>query len=265
MLRELADYLDIQVQKAAETALLEQKESILLIKEEMDRLPDILKKELCHLAIAKVSGSAKDIGFEHIESLKGLLRLQVGRRLNLPYKVEARRVYEGVLLQKQNQKTDSKEKNFFLNLSEEMFADRLLYETVSWEIVGGEVEFSLIDEKTTDILHCLTEDGKKEGEISKNQYTKYFDYDKIKGDFQIRTRQQGDYLVVDEAGHKKRLKEYFINEKIPADKRNEMLLFTQGAKVLWVIGGRISADIKVSKDTGQILKVQITGGKYHES
>ena len=105
---------------------------------------------------------------------------------------------------------------------------------------------------------------KKGEEISKKRYTKFFDYDKIKGSFQIRTRQQGDYLVVDEAGHKKRLKEYFINEKIPADMRNKMLLLAQGEKILWVIGGRISADIKVSEDTKQILKVQITGGEYHE-
>ena len=70
--------------------------------------------------------------------------------------------------------------------------------------------------------------------------------------------------MTDEAGHKKRLKEYFINEKIPADMRNKMLLLAQGEKILWVIGGRISADIKVSEDTKQILKVQITGGKYHE-
>ena len=60
------------------------------------------------------------------------------------------------------------------------------------------------------------------------------------------------------------LKEYFINEKIPADMRNSVLLLAQEEKILWVIGGRISADIKVSEDTRQILKVQIIGGKYHE-
>ena len=103
------------------------------------------------------------------------------------------------------------------------------------------------------------------GIISKNTYTKCFDYDKIKDSFQIRTRMEGDYLIIDQNLHKKRLKEYFINEKIPAEHRDKMLLLTEGAKVLWVIGGRISADVKVSNQTTKILKVQITGGNYHEN
>ena len=102
-------------------------------------------------------------------------------------------------------------------------------------------------------------------EISKNTYTKCFDYDKIKGSFQIRTRQAGDYLIVDNDGHKKRLKEYFINEKIPSDKRDTMMLLAQDDKVIWVIGGRISADTKVDGNTKRILKVQISGGNYHDN
>ena len=71
-------------------------------------------------------------------------------------------------------------------------------------------------------------------------------------------------MIVDNDGHKKRLKEYFINEKIPSDERDAVLLLTQAEKVLWVIGGRISADIKVDGNTKRILKVQISGGNYHE-
>lgn len=249
MLRELGDYLNVQVQNAAEKALLEREEGFILLKEEMEVLPIILKKEISHLAIGKVSGSAKDISSLHVEALIGLMDLQVGKCLNLPYGITARRIYEGVLLQRQKIQKDKDAEGFCLCISEEELIEKLHYGNALWGVPEGNVEFSLI---------------KKEGKISKNQYTKYFDYDKIKGSFQIRTRQAGDYLVVDEAGHKKRLKEYFINEKIPADMRNEMLLLTQEEKILWVIGGRISADIKVSKDTKQILKVQITGGKYYE-
>ena len=58
---------------------------------------------------------------------------------------------------------------------------------------------------------------------------------------------------------------YFINEKIPEDKRDAILLLTKEDKVLWVIGGRISADTKVDENTKRILKVHIYGGDYHEN
>ena len=39
------------------------------------------------------------------------------------------------------------------------------------------------------------------------------DYDKI-DKLILRTRAKGDYIVIDDNGRKKKLKEYFINEKI---------------------------------------------------
>jgi len=102
-------------------------------------------------------------------------------------------------------------------------------------------------------------------EISKYKYTKCLDYDKMKGSFQVRTRRSGDYLIIDDSQHRKRLKEYFINEKISGKVRNQILLLAEEAKVLWVIGGRISADMKISEQTTKALKVQITGGNYYEN
>lgn len=45
------------------------------------------------------------------------------------------------------------------------------------------------------------------------------DYDKIKGSPCVRTRKQGDYLVVNSAGGRKKLNRVFIDEKIPAGLR----------------------------------------------
>ena len=44
-----------------------------------------------------------------------------------------------------------------------------------------------------------------------------------------------------------------------------MMLLAQDDKVIWVIGGRISADTKVDGNTKRILKVQISGGNYHDN
>ena len=101
-------------------------------------------------------------------------------------------------------------------------------------------------------------------EIPKKTYTKWLNYDKIECGLQLRQRADKDYLMIDEKGHKKKLKEYFIEEKIPREQRNRIWLLTEESHVLWVIGRRISADYKIDKNTRKILEVRISGGNYRE-
>ena len=55
----------------------------------------------------------------------------------------------------------------------------------------------------------------------------------------------------------KLLKEYFINEKIPKDERDQIYLMADGNHIIWVIGYRMSQFYKVSESTKNILKVHI--------
>jgi tRNA(Ile)-lysidine synthase len=47
-----------------------------------------------------------------------------------------------------------------------------------------------------------------------------------------------------------------VNEKIPARLRDTMPLLARESEVLWLIGGRISASCKVTKDTTRILEMK---------
>ena len=126
---------------------------------------------------------------------------------------------------------------------------------------GETVSITLPDANVS--LRLLLFSGKVD-EIPKNQYTKWLNYDKIECGLQFRRRASGDYLTVDDAGHKKKLKSYFIDEKIPQIKREHIWLLAQQSHVLWVIGGRISAVCKIKEDTKKILEVRIDGGNYRE-
>ncbi len=81
---------------------------------------------------------------------------------------------------------------------------------------------------------------------------------------QIRHRRSGDYLVIDGEGHRQKLSRYLVNEKIPREEREHLLVVADGAHVMWVIGHRISDYYKVDKDTKRVLKVQLSGGKEYE-
>ena len=96
------------------------------------------------------------------------------------------------------------------------------------------------------------------GEIEKKDCVKYFDYDKIKNKLFLRTRQTGDYIIMNNQGQHKLLNRYFIDEKLPAENRDRVLLLAQGHHVLWVLGGRISEDCKIGPETTRVLKVSVT-------
>ena len=101
-------------------------------------------------------------------------------------------------------------------------------------------------------------------QIPEKTYTKWFDYDKIKSSLSVRHRLQGDYLVVNQKGGRKKLKDYLIDCKIPRQERDKLTLLADGSHILWVVGYRISENYKVTSQTKQILKVQVKGVEENE-
>jgi len=99
-----------------------------------------------------------------------------------------------------------------------------------------------------------------EQKFPQNQYTKWFDYDRIEESLVVRTRNKGDYLTIADREGKmihKTLKDYMITEKIPRQIRDEIPVLAAGNHILWLPGWRISEYFKVSKDTKRILQVKI--------
>ena len=95
-------------------------------------------------------------------------------------------------------------------------------------------------------------------EIPQKSYTKWIDYDIIKCGLCVRTRQSGDYLVIDDQGRRQKLKAWFINEKIPKEERDRMLLVADGSHIVWIPGYRMSRAYKVTEKTKNIVEIKIT-------
>ena len=100
----------------------------------------------------------------------------------------------------------------------------------------------------------------KAEEIPKNQYTKWFDYDKIKDTLSVRPWREGDYLTLKGGGHK-RISRFLIDQKISRDLRQHVRVLAEGAHVLWVIGYRISEYYKITDHTQAVLQAEWNGGE----
>lgn len=67
-------------------------------------------------------------------------------------------------------------------------------------------------------------------------------------------------MEIDRMGHRKKLKEIFINEKYPKSQRDLIPLLADGSHIIWILGGRISEAYKVTEQTKRILVCELTGG-----
>jgi len=113
------------------------------------------------------------------------------------------------------------------------------------------------------VIKCRVINDFSVNSIPDSLYTKWFDYDKIEGDLWVRNRKAGDYLIVDQKGMKKTLKDYMINEKIPKSQRERIPLIACKEKICWVVGYRISADVKVTENTKRVLEIVFEKEKNH--
>ena len=98
-------------------------------------------------------------------------------------------------------------------------------------------------------------------DIPEKTYTKWIDYDKITESAMFRFRRVGDFLTINGAGAKKSLKRYMIEEKIPANRRDKLVILADGAHVIWVPGHRISAAYRITEQTARVLQINLTGGQ----
>lgn len=206
----------------------------------LEEKPVILQGVL-HQAFAKAAGSSRDISRIHVTQMQELFCLQSGRILMLPEYMRAQRIHQGILLRRMEQRKNMKQE---WKVPEEGSFLAVPY--------GYEIQTRFIQKSP------------QNEEIPKNRYTKWMDYDKIKGTMRIRTRKEQDFLVIDAQGRRKKLKKYFVDEKVPGYQRDQILLLADDTHILWVIGYRISEDVKVTEHTRRILEIRVNGGTAHE-
>lgn len=238
-----------------------------LRKDVLTALPHVLLQRVLQRAVAEAAGARKDIAAVHIQALQGLLGAQTGRRIDLPYGLAARREYEYIVLWKKCS-TDGGKLTGTGSVESVQCAARLQgarKTVVTAEMLadcaehGARITVPCGDTGAQMELCAFSYEGNPL-KISSKMYTKWFDYDKIKDGFSIRTREKGDYFVLDEAGHHKKLERYFIDRKLPQSERESFLILARGQEVLWAVGGRMGRSGMVTESTRTILEVVYKGG-----
>ena len=104
----------------------------------------------------------------------------------------------------------------------------------------------------------------KVDDISLNQCNliQYFDFDKINGNISIRNRNDGDKIIPLGMSGSKKIKDIFIDMKIPKEERDNIPILCFDENIAWIIGIRTSENYKVTNETKNILKVMVERKEY---
>lgn len=93
--------------------------------------------------------------------------------------------------------------------------------------------------------------------IPKSKTTACLDYDKLQFPLEIRKWQQGDTFYPLNMKGKKKLSDFFIDNKLPLNRKENVWLLTSAGKIVWVIGMRIDNRFKVTDQTTKIYFAEL--------
>ncbi len=214
-----------------------------IVIEKIVKCPQELRAEVLHLFLRReCPNRGKDIGRVHVEALEELLSAGVGKRISLPGGYEAVCGYDSVSVRKaENEVAEADE-------------TRILLPELR---PGEECLVSLPDGSSAILRNIGSAADAADREIPRIPYTKWFDYDKIKRGLVFRHRLQGDLVLINKEGGRKKLKDYLIDKKVPKEERDALLLLCTDENVHWIVGDRSFEGAKVTEHTPEILEIEI--------
>lgn len=92
---------------------------------------------------------------------------------------------------------------------------------------------------------------------TKTMEEEVFDLDKLELPLVVRTRRSGDRFWPLGVEGEKKLKDFFIDEKIPQPRRDDWLLVCDAEHPIWVVGLRMDDRSKITPDTHRAIKLSI--------
>ena len=227
-LQEAEEYLVIQTQTAYQSVVTTDNKGYMIQIEPFLLYHLVIQRRIIRLVIDYYLGSLKNINYANVNDILELFYKQSGKMVDIGNQTIAIREHEHVRIMKQEKKS-----SFSVNL--EIGTNAIVQ-------CSKKVEISIYNDSKIKQRH-------------ENTYTKNIDYDKMSGNLQIRNRKQGDRILL--KGGSKKLKDFFIDEKIPKSCRDDVILLADDKYVIWVVGYRLSEAYYITDKTKRILQIQI--------
>lgn len=210
------------------------------ISKEPDRVAiPIAFLQSCHLAIQRrvlrscieeLSEVMTDIGQKHIDGVLHMCNLNPGSTMDLPLGLIVYRDYDTLILTRESIYSHG---GFDIELH--------IPGTVFIEDIGIDITARHVKKIRFGDPNCV-----------------YIDGDTISHTLRVRSRIDGDRFRPFGMRGSKKLKDFFIDEKIPRYERDAIPLVVDDGNIVWVAGHQIGDDYKITEDTDTIIELVLS-------
>lgn len=191
---------------------------------------DSIQTRIIRIAAREVMGSEYKLERIHIEAVKALCEKETGALVQLPSGLIVSVKYgwlEFATAAEQMENSDNTEYCYPIEIGSNLPSD------------------------APDITFEVVPSGYKK---QKNQML--IDYDMLEGrNLTIRNRRMGDKMAFFKDGRTRKLKDYWIDKKVPRAQRNKIPLLCADGEVVAIIGDRVSENYKIKETTKRGLVI----------
>ncbi|WP_250277799.1 tRNA lysidine(34) synthetase TilS [[Clostridium] colinum] len=203
------NFLDGLTKKALDDCLIEKNNNKISLK--IDKLITfdlVLQKRILRLCLSNFNKELYNLSYEHINMIVSLLKKQTGKKINLPNNLYVYKQYNDLIISK----------NIIPSKKDISYKYKIELEK---QIYIKELNKNVLLSKN--ILN-----------ISTKVYTISLNYDKIKDILFIRQRNNGDKIYINNMT--KKIKNIFIDSKIPSNERDLYPILICEDKVIGILG-----------------------------
>ena len=198
-------------------------------------LPVALRRRALRLLIGMVKKDLRRINWDHIEAIHKLAQAEKPQAvLKLPVGVEIRRTYDKLAVHPRGKKKKGASFSYSLH-GPGKHTIREIGRTLSIE----EIE------------------NKKGLRLRGSARTVFVDGDNLEFPLTLRTFEPGDRFVPFGMKGSKKIKDFFMDLKVPVEERRSTPILCFGDTPVWVCGFRIDDRFKVTPETKRLLKLHI--------
>ncbi|MCP4253151.1 MAG: tRNA lysidine(34) synthetase TilS [Candidatus Scalindua sp.] len=234
------DYLEAKVKALFEDVLVNRKSSLETIALDINKLsesPQILQQMIIKEAIVRLDIPLKKLSNRNYKDILKTLNSRKTSAIN-------------VIKQYLNVRREGNE----LYLSKNRYCAEETPVISETEIkVPGETEIVDMSGRVKTEIRVIENGFLEEFKLNKTNDEEAVDYDKISMPLTVRTRKPGDRFQPIGSRGTKKIKDFFIDNKVPVMERDTVPIVTMNGQPVWIVGFRIDERIRVSRETTKLL------------
>ncbi|HCL80801.1 MAG TPA: tRNA lysidine(34) synthetase TilS [Nitrospiraceae bacterium] len=205
--------------------------SIELFSGPLEAMDTVLLRRVLRRAIDETKG-LRAIGFVHIEDMLHLIKSgNSGDRIYLPKGIRVIKGYSTLIITSE--------------------------QPVRLGTYAVKVPGELVLKESSIVVRSAVIDINESESPGDGKNNAFIDADKVNLPLTIRGRSDGDFFYPAGFGKRKKLQDYFVDEKVPRDERDAIPLLISGNDIAWIMGYRTDERYKVAKDTKRVIKFEI--------